>query len=143
MTGKVEMTDKVEMTQEEEQEWIRNQYLAATKFLAEKGLITESVNDKASRYLIPFLSVWKVNLMDKTSVWVIAGDLSTDHAEIGVAETARDSLRHFAMKWQMQAENLLIAGDKEQKEFAQYLISRAEGLYKLFNKDELWIEQSA
>jgi len=137
------MANQTPMNEAEQKAWVREQYLAATKFLAEKGLLTESVNDKDSRYLIPLMSVWKINLTDKSSVWVISGDLPTDHAPLSVAETARNSLRHFAMKWQMQAENLLRAEDKEQQEFAQYLISRAEGLYQLFEKDELWAEKSA
>ena len=37
------MTDKLEMTEEQKQIWIREQYLKATKYLAEKGLVTESV----------------------------------------------------------------------------------------------------
>ena len=41
------------MSEVEQQEWIRKQYQVATKFLAEKGLITESVADKESRYLVP------------------------------------------------------------------------------------------
>jgi hypothetical protein len=44
------------------------------------------------------------------------------------------------MKWQLQAENILQAQplDKTQQEFANILISRAEGLYQLFEKAELW-----
>jgi len=137
------MTNEKPMDEAEQKAWVREQYLAATKFLADKGLITESVNDKDSRYLIPYMSVWKINLTDKSSVWAISGDLPTDHSPLSVAETARDSLRHFAMKWQMQAENLMRVGEKEQQEFAKYLISRAEGLYQLFDKDELWTEQNA
>lgn len=132
------MTEQKAMTEAEQKTWVREQYLAATKFLADKGLVTQSVNDKDSRYLVPLMSVWKINLADKTSVWVITGDLPTDFAALSVAETARDSLRHFAMKWQVQAENLLRAKEPEQQEFAKYLVSRAEGLYQLFDKDALW-----
>jgi hypothetical protein len=126
------------MTEAEQQDWIRKQYQVATKFLAEKGLITESVADKDSRYLVPLLAVWKMNLADKSSVWVICGDLPTDFSELKVAKNARDAIRHFSLKWQMQAENLLTVEKEESEEFAQLLISRAEGLFGLAENEQLW-----
>jgi hypothetical protein len=132
------MTDKLEMTEEQKQAWIREQYLKATKYLAEKGLITESVAETESRYLVPVMALWKINLLDKTKVWVVSGDLPTDHIVLDKGETARDVVRHFSFKWQLQAENLLRLDDQEQKQFAEFLITRADGLYQLYDKDELW-----
>jgi len=132
------MTDELEMTEEQKQAWIREQYLKATKYLAEKGLITESVAETESRYLVPVMALWKINLLDKTKVWVVSGDLPTDHIVLDKGETARDVVRHFSFKWQLQAENLLRLDDQEQKQFAEFLITRADGLYQLYDKDELW-----
>ena len=132
------MTDKVEMTEEQKQAWIREQYLKATKYLAEKGLVTQSVAETESRYLVPVMALWKINLLDKTKVWVVSGDLPTDHIVLDKGETARDVVRHFSFKWQLQAENLLRLDDQEQKQFAEFLITRADGLYQLYDKDELW-----
>lgn len=132
------MTDKLEMTEEQKQAWIREQYLKATKYLAEKGLVTESVAETESRYLVPVMALWKINLLDKTKVWVVSGDLPTDHIVLDKGETARDVVRHFSFKWQLQAENLLRLDDQEQKQFAEFLITRADGLYQLYDKDELW-----
>ena len=134
------MTDKLEMTEEQKQAWIREQYLKATKYLAEKGLVTESVAETESRYLVPVMALWKINLLDKTKVWVVSGDLPTDHIALDKGESARDVVRHFSFKWQLQAENLLRLDDKEQKQFAEFLIGRADGLYQLYDKDELWQE---
>ena len=134
------MTDKLAMTQEQQQAWVREQYQKATKYLAEKGLVTESVSDTDSRYLVPIMAVWKINLLDKTSVWVISGDLPTDHISLNGGLSARDAVRHFSLKWQLQAENLLRLDDKEQHQFAQLLIGRADGLYKIYEKAELWQE---
>ncbi len=133
------MTDKLEMTQEEQQAWIREQYLKATKYLAEKGLVTESVADTESRYLVPLMAVWKINLLDKTKVWVISGDLPTDHLVLEKSEPARNVLRHFTFKWQIQADNLLKSDVQEQVDYAKLLMNKAEGLYKLYAKDELWV----
>lgn len=132
------MTDKLEMSQEEQQAWIREQYLKATKYLAEKGLVTESVADTESRYLVPLMAVWKINLLDKTKVWVISGDLPTDHLVLEKSEPARNVLRHFTFKWQIQADNLLKSDVQEQVDYAKLLMNKAEGLYKLYAKDELW-----
>lgn len=132
------MNDKKEITEEEQQKWIREQYLVATKYLAGKGLVADSVSVDESRYLVPIFSVWKIKLFDKQEVWVICGDLPTDHSSIDVAPTAREAVRHFSLKWQMQAENLLRADSEEQTKFAQLLVGRAEGLYQMFENDKLW-----
>jgi hypothetical protein len=127
-----------QLSDQEKQEWLREKYQVATKFLADKGLVTVSVSDADSRYIIPIMSVWKLNLIDKSSVWVIAGDLPTDYVEGNVAKDAREAVRHFSYKWQMQADQLLQAQSNEQHEFANILINRAENLYNIFTKDEIW-----
>lgn len=132
------MTEAVQMTEEQQQQWIKTQYQVATKYLAEKGVITQSVQVEESRYLVPILALWKLTSIDGKKFWVLCGDLPSDHSSIDVAPNAREALRHFSLKWQMQAENLLQAKNKEQNEFAHLLIGRADGLYKLFNDEKLW-----
>ncbi|PKI17641.1 DUF4826 family protein [Colwellia sp. 12G3] len=132
------MTEAVQMTEEQQQQWVKKQYQIATKYLAEKGIVTNSVSVEESRYLVPLLALWKLTAMDGKKFWVLCGDLPSDHSSIDVAPNAREALRHFALKWQMQAENLLQAKDEEQKTFAHLLIGRAEGLYKLYNDEPLW-----
>ncbi|WDD96675.1 DUF4826 family protein [Thalassomonas actiniarum] len=132
------MTDQANMNEEQQNQWVREQYQVATKYLADKGLITESVAVEESRYLVPVLAVWKLKLLDGTKTWVISGDLPTDHSSADVAPDARDALRHFSLKWQLQAENLSKAGDVEQNKFAELLISRAEGLYRLYEDEKVW-----
>jgi len=134
------MTDKLQMTQEQQQAWIREQYLKATKYLANKGLVTESVADTESRYLVPLMAVWKINLLDKTKVWVISGDLPTDHLVLEEKESARNVIRHFSFKWQIQADTLLHSDDKEKVTYGELLVNKAEGLYQLFAKEDLWIQ---
>ena len=132
------MTEQKQMTEEEQQQWVREQYQAATKYLATQGMVTESVVVEDSRYLVPVLAVWKLKLIDGTYVWAMSGDLPTDHSAFDVAPNAREAVRHFSLKWQMQAENLLKTGGKEQEEFAKLLISRAEGLYDMHQNDKVW-----
>ncbi|OKY27238.1 MULTISPECIES: DUF4826 family protein [Thalassotalea] len=132
------MTEQRTMTEQEQQQWVREQYQAATKFLADRGLITKSVADKESRYLIPLMSVWKINLTDNTTVWAISGDLPTDYSPVSVAGDAREAVRHFSLKWQLQAENLRKDKKEESKRLAEHLISRAEDLYQLFDDNNVW-----
>ncbi|KGJ89575.1 DUF4826 family protein [Colwellia psychrerythraea] len=132
------MTKEVPMTEEQQQQWIKNQYQVATKYLAEKGVVTQSVQVEESRYLVPILALWKLTSIDGNKFWVLCGDLPSDHSSVDVAPNAREALRHFSLKWQMQAENLLQAKNEEQNEFAHLLIGRADGLYKLFNDESLW-----
>ncbi|MFN6972501.1 MAG: DUF4826 family protein, partial [Rheinheimera sp.] len=58
-------------------EWVRAQFQKANLFLAEKGILMDSVAVQDSRYLPPMVAVWKINAMDKQSYWVISGDLPT------------------------------------------------------------------
>ena len=132
------MAQPKEMSQEEQQEWIRKQYQVATKYLATKGMVTESVIVDESRYIVPLMAIWKLKLLDGSFMWVLCGDLPTDHSAIDVAPIAREAIRHFSFKWQMQADNLLKSTEAEQVNFAKLLIARAEDLYDLYSDDKLW-----
>ncbi|WP_394176904.1 DUF4826 family protein [Thalassotalea litorea] len=135
------MSNPGEFTEEQRSAWVREQYQKATKYLAEKGFVTESVATLDSRYLIPVVAIWKLQTINKESVWVISGDLPCDHIGISAAEDVREALRNFSMKWQLQAQNILAtAKDRTQIEFASLLVSRAEGLYQLFENEKLWNE---
>lgn len=137
------MSEVRELTEQETQEWIRGQYLKATKYLADKGIVTNSVSTEQCRYFIPIVSVWKLTTLENKTMWVISGEVPCDHIDASAAVDAREALRNFSMKWQLQSENILASGTREQTqiEFAQLLVKRAEGLYHLFNNDKLWLEQ--
>lgn len=129
-----------ELTEQESQELIRSLYLKATKYLADKGIVTNSVIAEDSRYLLPIVSVWKLNTLSDGTLWVITGEVPSDHIPVSAASTAQDAIRHFSMKWQLQAENILQStqSDKTHIHFAQLLIKRAEGLNNICNNDKLW-----
>ncbi|MCG9963581.1 MAG: DUF4826 family protein [Shewanella sp.] len=126
------------------QEWVRTQFQKANRFLAEKGVIPSKVLADESRYLAPYLAIWKMESKRPTTktYWVMSGDLPSDLVDVKVAKTARDAVRHFSMMWQMQAENLIRSGatrrDATQAKFAQLLVSRAESLYRMHNDEKLW-----
>lgn len=125
------------------QEWVRTQFQKANRFLAEKGVIPTKVLADESRYLAPYMAIWKMESKrpSNKTYWVMSGDLPSDLVDVKVAVTARDAVRHFSMMWQMQAENLVRSGatrDATQAKFAQLLVSRAESLYRMHNDDKLW-----
>ena len=61
-------------------EWVRAQFQKANEYLASKGILPDNVAASESRYLPPYMAVWKLNTKDKQSYWVISGDLPTDQA---------------------------------------------------------------
>ncbi|TRX56918.1 DUF4826 family protein [Thalassomonas sp. M1454] len=140
MTQENQPRDVKELTEEESQQLIRNLYLKATKYLADKGIVTNSVTAEDSRYLLPIVSVWKLNTLADGTLWVISGEVPCDHIPVKAAATAQEALRHFSMKWQLQAENIMQSsrGDETQVKFAQLLVKRAEGLHHLCNDEKLW-----
>ena len=111
--------------------WVQAQFQKANQFLAQEGILFDSVITEQSRYLAPYLAVWKIKAMDQKVYWVISGDLPTDVALAVNATDARDVLRYFSLQWQLKAENLEANNtqqDARQAEFVQLLRSRADSL---------------
>ncbi|WP_394132052.1 DUF4826 family protein [Shewanella maritima] len=142
-----EVVDKsTEQAQDQEalrEQWVREHFQKANRFLAEKGIIPSKVIADDSRYLAPYLAVWKMESKQpkKQTFWVMSGDLPSDYVDVKVAATAREAIRHFSMMWQLKAENLHQSGvtkDKTQLDFANLLISRAESLHHMCNDDKIW-----
>jgi len=119
---------------------VREQFQKANKHLAENGVLFESVVTNESRYLVPYLAVWKIKDTNNAMYWVMSGDLPTDYIAESTAATARDAIKHFAMAWQLKAANLRASegADATSLEYAELLESRAEGLHAIQNQDELW-----
>lgn len=139
------MTSKNEQQPEQWSEaqvndWVRSQFQKANLHLAEKGVVMDSVAVQDSRYLPPYVAVWKINALDKQSYWVICGDLPTDHIELKAAENARDALRAFSFRWQIKAQQLVDAGIEDQTatDYANLLVNRAQSLYQLFESEKVW-----
>lgn len=132
-------------TDTEHENWVREQFQKASKHLASKGILPDKVIVAESRYLQPWVALWKLTSKGpKTATyWVISGDLPVDHAEVGAAPNPREAIRHFALSWQLKAENLLqqAGNDNDKRSFAQLLIGRAEGLYKLYDNEPLWVNE--
>lgn len=134
------MTEVID-SQEKLSEWVRKQFQRANKYLSEHGVLFDTVVAEESRYLAPLVAVWKIKSLDKQFYWVICGELPTDFVAFDNAPTARQALKHFSLKWQLKAENLLM-NEKEtiQQDVARKLIDSAEKIYQLQADEKLWGE---
>ena len=82
-------------------------------------------------------------------IWTISGEgVITDYIAGSIAATPRDAARHFALKWQMDADRLLAVGKSkgptedaqlQMGNYANKLVKDAESLYDLTEKDEIWL----
>lgn len=132
-----------QLSEEERQTWVREQFQNANQYLAERGLLSDRILTKESRYLVPNIAIWKFKLQNGKKVWVINGRVTTDHVNADVAKTARDVIRHFSLNWQLKAENINALGeaaDPAQKGMVDILIRNAEALYELSQDERLWNE---
>lgn len=144
------MTDVTSQIQAEEltpdeieqrtKEWMRDAYQKAVGFLAQKSIVTESVADSESRYLPPLFAVWKLKSNEQNWYWAISGDLPTDYLDSSAAKNAREAIRVFSMRWQLQAESIrqTAQGDSNKIKFANMLEMRAENIYGTFENENLW-----
>ena len=134
------MADNKSLTEQEIIKWSRESYQKATGFLAEKGIIAETVSMDHSRYLAPLVAVWKIKTTDKKWFWVISGDLPTDMLSEEGASTPREAVKAFSFKWQLDSEKIASGQVKiaQPEQFAAHLQSRAESLYELGEKEDLW-----
>jgi hypothetical protein len=129
-----------EMSPEQLSQWVREQFQRANKHLAENGVLFDSVVTEVSRYLAPYVAVWKIKATDKKYYWVISGELPCDFFPFESEANARAAIRRFSMLWQMKAENInrLPGTDKTQQDFANLLIAKAEDLYKIQADESIW-----
>lgn len=91
--------------------------------------------------------VWGIG-HENDFIWAISIDkLIADYVAGSLAASPRDVARHFAMKWQMDADRILhmdkngAAGKKAGTDLpalSERLIQYAESLYGLVNDEEAW-----
>lgn len=129
------------LSKEEQETWVREQFQSANQHLAERGLLSDRIITKDSRYMVPNLAIWKFKLQNGKHMWVINGKVTTDHVSADVAKTARDAMRHFSLTWQLKADNILHgerAPDDTEKKLAEVMIRNAEAVYTVTQDERLW-----
>ncbi|MCH8491921.1 MAG: DUF4826 family protein [Idiomarina sp.] len=135
------MSDQQVQSNPEQAAWVREQFQKANGYLVEKGILTDQVLVKESRYLMPHVALWKFTERGTTEkVWAITGVCPTDHVDAKVAGDAREALKHFCLRWQLRADTILNdpKSDATQQKFANLLINHAEACYELVEQKDLW-----
>lgn len=137
------MAEQNRLNEEQTAEWIKLQLQRSNKHLAENGVLFDAVVMEESRYLAPYIALWKIRDNESNYYWVLSGDLPVDFTVIGNAEDARGAMKYFSMSWQMKAENIRAANavDEAQLKYAALLQNRAESMYTLQNADDLWVQK--
>ena len=65
-------------------------------------------------------------------LWIIGGNVPIDSVHSSAAASPRDAVRHFALKWQLDADQV------EDADAAKTLVGHAEYLYALSDDDRFW-----
>jgi hypothetical protein len=121
--------------EQELREWVKNRLKSAAEDIGERGLIDDPMIDVKASWVLPFsLLIGKARAhSDPTAFkWFICGEAPLDCIDGAVADTPRDAIRHFSVKWQLDAEK---AGPPEH---SKQLIHLAESLYPLAEDERLW-----
>lgn len=135
----------------DQKQWMLQEHGKVLQYVSTNSLDFSKIIQKESAVLAPFVAIWLIESKTYSQgFWVISGDLPTDHIVGGNAKNAREAIKHFALRWQLKADNILnelgLEYDSKQasendtnKEFANILISKAEELYQLADKEKFWV----
>lgn len=113
--------------------WIKSSLNDAVKTLSSQGLFDSVVVEAKPAWMLPGqILIGKLRERGEGSAffWFICGDLPTDSVASSVASDAREAARHFALKWQLDADR--------RSDDASDLVQRAEALYGLTEEPALW-----
>jgi uncharacterized protein DUF4826 len=96
--------------------------------------------------------VWGIS-NEHDFVWAISIDkLIADYVAGSLAGNPREVAKHFALKWQMDADRLVSFGSSQASDevspekmqaYSEKLIQYAEALYEMTGRDEPWEEQQS
>lgn len=126
--------------------WFKPLLDAVVKEMLARKVVADAAVEASPVWVLPYkiliAKVWGISQKTRF-VWTISGEaVVTDHIPGSMAATPRDAARHFALKWQMDADRLIALGEtKEGQHMGNYvnkLIRDAEALYDLTEQKEIW-----
>ena len=116
-------------------DWMRSLIDVAVRGASDAGITNEALVETRAAWALPN-RLLVGQLREQTNVrsffWFIAGEVPLDFIPSANAESPRDALRHFSMKWQLEAERL-----DDETEKAE-LIDLAESIYELAEDERFW-----
>lgn len=134
-------------------EWAQNEIIEMGRYAQMNTLVTGQPMGKCVWAVPEMLFVGKVWPQDDRAkvYWIISGPgLPTDHIEGNLADTPRDAVKHFSLKWQLQSAGMEKLDTQpapsdesasqriDLAQVAHKLRDHAEALYSIAERDELW-----
>ncbi|MDJ0748727.1 MAG: DUF4826 family protein [Woeseiaceae bacterium] len=107
----------------------------AIRGAADAGIVDEALVEARPAWALPnrlLVGQLREQMNPRTFHWFIAGEAPLDFTASANAASPRDALRHFAMKWQLDAERTDDADRKAE------LIELAESVYELADDERFW-----
>lgn len=143
--------DKAPAATDELKNWYKPLLDATVSRLIKAGVLTGAAVEAAPMWAEPnrilIAKAWGTGQQGQF-FWAITGeDYISDHVPGSMAKTPQEAARHFALKWQMDADRLqAMAGrqgvsEKTAKHLQVHrekLIRQAEHLHDLSTLDEIW-----
>ena len=135
--------------------WYTRLLYAVVREMIKIGAVSGTAAEARPVWISPnkvlIAKVWEAS-QKSNFIWTISGEaVITDHIAGNVATTPRDAARHFSLKWQMDADQLLaLAKNRPPAEnteahmegYTDKLIQYAEYLYDMASRDEVWQQKS-
>ena len=116
-------------------EWVRKMLDSAAKEIGERGILDDPLIEVKPEWMLPFaILVGRARPQgeSRSFKWFICGEMPLDTIDAALADSAREAIRSFAMKWQLDAERSTSGEESER------LVDSAQKLYPLAEDDRLW-----
>ena len=140
-----------DMDKEALKAWYTKLLYAVVREMIKIGAVSGTAAEARPVWISPhkvlIAKVWEAS-QKSNFIWTISGEaVITDHIAGNVATTPRDAARHFSLKWQMDADRLLVLAKNRQpventeehmEAYTDKLIQYAEYLYEMASRDEVW-----
>ena len=139
-----------EPSREEAIDWAKNRLTDAVNEIMTCGLFEGATVEARLEWMLPNKIV--IGRVRDTGpghreYWLIAGELPTDCINAELCATPREAAKHFALKWQVGAEQIRdpelrkaqgLNQEKDWEAESNKLASVAESLYQVVEADKVW-----
>lgn len=147
-----EPTSETENEREALKNWFKPLLDNVVQEMLKRKAVTGTAVEASPAWAFPnkilIAKVWGMGQKNRF-IWTITGEgVITDYIAGKIAATPKEAARHFALKWQVDADRLLAVGmakgrtndaQAQMSNYANKLIKDAESLYELTEREEIWL----
>ena len=151
MSQVLKMTSEAgESSREVAMAWAKDRLADAVNEIMETGLFNGTTVDARPEWTLPnkiVIGRVRDSGPGHNEFWVIAGELPTDCINAETCATPRDAARHFALKWQLGAEQIRdpelrkaqgLHQERDWEAASNDLARISESLYQVVEADKVW-----